>query len=159
MRRRPSGKPQVRMCPLWAGRCKRGEREGLTPPKFTYWINYFSLQKQNLMWGLGRKVRNVYLAQWLLIRAEVTSWELFGMWGDVFLVVSMTRNHHWHLRVGCRDDKCPILCWTVPRNYPAHSAAVALLLWEILTELPLHVELIPPPPPPTYSTWDMKGQV
>jgi len=45
---RPSWKPQAKMLPLWAGRCEREEREGLTP-NFICWIRpCLPLKKQDL---------------------------------------------------------------------------------------------------------------
>lgn len=73
---------------------KRGE--GLTS-KFTFWVEHFSLQKQDLMWWAGREFRNVNPAQWLIIRG----------WTDILGTFKNVRGCIF----GCHSDKGPALAF------------------------------------------------
>lgn len=59
------------------------------------------------------------------------------------LVVTVTRDHHWHLRARAKD--CKILhhtgqCHII--SYPAQSATVTLPFWETLAEFPPHEKTV-----------------
>lgn len=59
------------------------------------------------------------------------------------LVVTVTRDHHWHLRARAKD--CKILhhtgqCHII--SYPAQSATVTLPFWGTLAEFPPHEKTV-----------------